>query len=312
MLNKSWKLITKPKPLERHTGAYFKKYNLLLFKLSPLYKFTISDSKLLWNLLNKNLVRNVGWLAQEQFTRFHIQPVRSELYSNSRFIEEKMVLDKDPKLTLLNTRTLQTLFATWWELSRSKNNQNFFIHGEFRNFFVSTNSRSSLDTLISAKNYYLRWLNSYNFLFNIFHASANIQMFSNKIFIEESLVFNWHFSSKNLKIFKYTQPLFLFKDILHGDETHSQLLNFFSQRTDLALVTDLNAHKRFLFYLKRNDIYTVGLVPANFSPWCVSHPIPVFSDSHVMQYYFIKFLFYIKAKAQNTTYLTTNDHWRRN
>lgn len=91
-------------------------------------------------------------------------------------------------------------------------------------------------------------------------------MVSNKLFMEESLVFNWQYSYKDYKMFKYVQPFFIFADIAHGSLVKSSLALMFLNKIDFTIVTDLNNHNKLTTYLQKNDIYTVGLIPNNYSP----------------------------------------------
>ena len=98
------------------------------------------------------------------------------------------------------------------------------------------------------------------------YGASNVQLLSNKSFVEESLVFNWHYSIKNYKLFKFIQPFFIFKDAVHGAIVHTSVFVMFLQRLDFAVVVDLNNHFKLLRYLQRYSLYTVGLVPTNYSP----------------------------------------------
>jgi hypothetical protein len=132
--------------------------------------------------------------------------------------------------------------------------------------FLSHSTDKSSASVVSARKYFARWVDSYNLLFNIFYSDASIQMLSNKLFMEESLVFNWQYSARNYKMFKFTQPYFMFKDFPHGGFIHSAVFSIFLQNIDLGIIVDMNNHKVFRGYLQRYGLYIVGLVPVSYSP----------------------------------------------
>lgn len=142
------------------------------------------------------------------------------------------------------------------------------------------------------------------------YGASNVQLLSNKSFVEESLVFNWHYSIKNYKLFKFIQPFFIFKDAVHGAIVHTSVFVMFLQRLDFAVVVDLNNHFKLLRYLQRYSLYTVGLVPTNYSPWVVSYPIPYFSDSSLSQLYFLKWVLHIDSSVRSAKHLETLTLWR--
>lgn len=163
--------------------------------------------------------------------------------------------------------------------------------------FMGSASSKPFNALISADRYYARWVDAYNLLFNLHYADAQVQAFSNKLFIEESLVYNWNQSYKDYKLFRYVQQFFIFRDLPHGSYTHSAIFTILLQKLDYALVIDLKNHRKLLGYLQKYSLYSLGLVPSNQSPWQLSYPIPMFSDSNLSQYYFIRWLFFVKSRA---------------
>jgi hypothetical protein len=175
--------------------------------------------------------------------------------------------------------------------------------------FVSDSANCKFNSVMSAKRYFARWVDSYNLLFNLFYADVQVQAFSNKLFIEESLVFNWSQSFMDYKVFKFTQPFFIFKDLPHGAYIHNTLFDILLQRLDIALVVDLKNHMKLLGYIQRYSLYSVGLIPVNYSPWKVSYPIPSFSDSNLSQYYFLRWLFFVKSHALSSKHTSTKARW---
>lgn len=213
------------------------------------------------------------------------------------------------KLFFKKSQDLKAFFNQSWEVFRPKGNILYVTHRNFRLFFLSSNETRLGSSLISAKKYFTKWVDSYNFLLNLFFLESNIQLLTNDNFIEESLTFNWHLNYKNYKLFRFIQPFFIFKDARHGAAVHSSIRSIFLQKLDYCIVADIKNHEKMLKYLKRYNLYMVGLVPVNYSPWQISYPIPTFSDSLVSQYYFLRWLFHLKGISDTTKYKSRTTVW---
>ena len=100
------------------------------------------------------------------------------------------------------------LFLQNWNTFRPKSMLIYRTNKDFRPLPLSDFTNKSRNSLVSAKRYFSRWLGAYNLLFDIFYVEAQIRLLSNKLFIEEALVFNWNYNLRNYKIFKYVQPFF--------------------------------------------------------------------------------------------------------
>jgi len=70
----------------------------------------------------------------------------------------------------------------------------------------------------------------------------------------------------NYKLFKYTQATIYFADSPYGEETKFGYERSYISKVDAALVTDVKTHQKNIFFLRTCNVYTVGLVPANYSP----------------------------------------------
>ena len=92
------------------------------------------------------------------------------------------------------------------------------------------------------------------------------QVLGSRFFIEESLVFNWQYSYKNYKLYKFVQPFILFSDTSHGEFIHDVVAKLLNQNLDFLIIIDLKSHDKLLKYLKRYHIFMIGLTPINYSP----------------------------------------------
>ena len=215
---------------------------------------------------------------------------------------------------LLRTKTKKRLwsnFLQYWTLTRPLGNEIFSFHRDFRLFFPAQSIQSKSIALLNPRYYYQRWLNAHNFLYNLLLVTNNYYSFSNKLFLEESLVTNQILSLKTHKLFRFVQPFFMLKDLPHGAYIHKALNNMLATDPDFLLISDLKNHEKVLTYLRKRNIYIIGLLPSNYNPWVVSYPIPTFSDSYLVQYYFLRWILSLQSETLQNSYLIKKNLWSR-
>ena len=185
---------------------------------------------------------------------------------------------------------------------RPKGNFHYSVHRDFRLFCMTPADKAGQNTLVNPRGYFQRWVASYNFLFNLFFVESFVQLMGNKLFLEETLVFNWHYSFKDYKIFRFVQPFLMFSDMPHGEFVHDVLTTLLDQQLDFMIIIDLQTHRKLLRYLKNYHVFMIGLTPINYSPWTVSYPIPTFADSHLSQFLFLKFILKLYSHAKSCSH----------
>lgn len=259
-------------------------------------------SALVWSRISELGTRRLGWLASKSFSKLRVA-VNSDLgfpSKRSRRIEQGRAWTSTSLIR--SEQDLWSLFAQSWSIMRPKHNLHYTTNRDFKLLFLTASAGAGHSALVSVKGYFKRWVSSYNFLFNLFYADSSAQLLSNKHFIEESLLFNWEYSFKNYKIFRLVQPFFVFSDVNHGGPVKTSVFNTFLQKLDFTVVVDLKNHNTFLKYLRGYNMYMIALVPNSCNPWGFSYPIPAFSDSWLIQLYFLKFLIQVKASSRSRKY----------
>ena len=305
MTRTSWLVINKPGSLNSNKTEWvviyltFLKLQLGTGRLTPL-SFNIS-----WSLIKLSEFRKVGWAATGVNQRYNIPVVKT--HTNLRLNSPKS--NHTSRIELCESKFLWNSFVGFWGSSRPKSNLQYCTNRDFKLLFVSHSSGNYATSIISARKYFSRWVDANNLLFNLFYSGALVQMLSSNIFMEETLVFNWQYSSRNYKLFKYVQPYFIFKDFTHGGSVHSSMLMLFMRSLDFCIVVDVNNHKKLQGYFQKYSLYTIALIPINYSPWDVSYPIPSFSDSKLSQFYFLRWLFSIRSSAESRKYQNVLDSW---
>jgi len=300
-----WQIVTSPKSKVTSTRTYFLWYLKILSVGTEKLLGHVNANASLWNSLYRQKIRSVGWLKRKIGSRSHpCYPAHT-----NRILSPTTPLKSNSKIRFNSHQHLWSFFLQSWSTFRPKGNPIYSTNRDFRLFFLAGSPEKSHVALISSKKYFARWLDSYNLMFNLFYVDPNVQLLTNKTFMEEALVFNWHLGIKDYKLFKFLQPFFTFKDVTHGATIHSIMRLVLLQKLDFTILVDLRNHKKTLQYLQSYGMYTIGLVPTNYSPWKVSYPIPTFSDSGASQYYFLRWLFYIRGKAGTSKYSLSISNW---
>ena len=224
----------------------------------------------------------------------------------------KLPLGKSYRSRPLRKHEQFALFSQFWQLSRPKSNSYAWTHRDFRHMGlkgVPHPSRTD-DLLVNASYFFSRWSDTHNLLFNLLYAAPIVQLLANKSMLEETLVFNWQYSIRDYKLFKFTQPFFAVQDGLHGESIHKSMHQLLRQRLDFAIIADLQNHLVLTNYFQRYNIVTVGLVPTSYSPWRVSFPVPSISDSNLVQLFFTKWVIAISASARTVRTSEKFQEWK--
>ena len=199
------------------------------------------------------------------------------------------------------------LFNLYLHFSNNTTNTFFVPHTNFKPLFIS--QTSSLTPFINISKLFTKWVNSYNFLLNIFFNKLNMFLFSNKIFKNEIISFNWSSSLLDYRLFKYSSPYFYMKDTNFGVPSSIIFKRFVKKGLNTTFVLDLKQHEKNLYFLKSINLHVIGLVPYSMNPWLVSYALPVASNNIFIQYFFIKTLLFIKQYSEVQLYNNLKSTW---
>ena len=293
-----------PKLKRRHE---FARITTILFRVLRSSNASSVLTQRIWNLLYSNSLRSLGW----SYSRQNLYTSASVIRSDSTLVNPSQPDNVASVPHIRWDHKLWRMFCSTWGVLRSKSNVHYLTHRDFKLFFLSASPRKSFQDLISASKYLAKWMDSYNLLFSLFRAEARTLLLANKLFLEESLVFNWGSGISSYKLFKYSQPFITYTDLSHGSFTQSVLNQVTAQELDLLLIADVKTRSKFMFHAQRNNIPSLGLIPVSYSPWSVSYPVPVFSDSKLVQLYFLRWLLSIKSYATASNYGSMCQVWQR-
>lgn len=223
---------------------------------------------------------------------------------NNTAIKNSKILYKynDFKQVRFNTSILKpmnnssSLFRVYTTLLTQNINSYQQIHPTQRLYFLLNTSMNTQTFNLSKLK--LKWNSIYNLLFNMFYYEIPLLTFATRIFRKELLSLNWTLNKTIISFWKYIEPSFyLVKNKIIRNE-YFLFSNLNKKGYHTALVFDILYHHKTLFTLKRNNFYTIGLVPTQFTLFSVNSAIPVNSNNVYMQLFFLRFVIFIKKQTK--------------
>jgi len=174
-------------------------------------------------------------------------------------------------------------------------NSNFNLNMNLRLFSIQ-NYNNKLIVFDTSK-FITRWKETYDLIFNIFFYNFNPIVLSSIFFKNETLALNWNYNFFDINIWKYYFPFFIFKL-----NNYNRRTSFFFQKIqtfniNFFFITDCLYHYKNLYYLKKNNYYTIGLVNGFLNPWLVSYPVITLFENFLVQFFFIKLLVLIQKNS---------------
>lgn len=282
---------------------YSQIYTLLLSNFRDLNKFdsfSLKQSLTSFNLYRKSHRHsNLSILNKPNFNRnASWNKPFDPLYSRSKI---------SSRINFFKPLQQVNLFNLYLYFSSQSNNIFFTPHANFQPLFISNSG--GISSFINVSKVYTKWVNSYNFLLNIFFSKLNMFLFSNRVFRNEILSFNWSCEIIDYKLFKFANPYFFMKDTNFGVPSSVIFKRFKKNNLNLTFILDLKFHEKNLAFFRRINMYTIALVPYNMNPWLVSYSFPVSSNNIFIQYFFIKLLLFVRQYAELQLYNTLKSKW---
>ena len=208
--------------------------------------------------------------------------------------------------SLVGTETLK-LFQLFLKLSHS---QPFFYskqHYIYRLLFSNLNPNELVYADLGKA--FSRWSSTHTLLTNLFYYNIKIISFGSKLLINEILSLNWKLATPNLLTHSSFDKSFFFSSAKTGPLYSKSFLRLSKFKIENSFIFDLNFHQRTIFFLRRYNFFTMGLVASTQNPWVVDYPIPVSISNILTQYYFIKLFLYTFSTAKHLYFLNCKSLW---
>ena len=206
-----------------------------------------------------------------------------------------------------STRATVTLFTQWFKLnSTTHSNFNKNLNSPLQNLILPVRFQSQC---FNVKALFSRWLSTFHLLYTLFTHKTNITIFSNAVFMDEVNTLNYFQLNVDYRLFSRVQPSFYFSEPSYGLESLLVFTKLLRTQLDTTVITDVNCHKKTLFYLQSINSYTIGLVPGNYNQWVFSYPIPTTLESFLPQYFFLKWFHLTQQLAARDTAFNYESYW---
>ena len=229
--------------------------------------------------------------------------VNSKIYFQTpRFLRSNQAKFSNP-----NTFSFYNLFLIYIQYT-TLNSQQFFVpHTNFKYMFLFAQNKTN--SYLNLTKVYVKWVNTSNFIINLFLIQSHILVFTVKTLKNEALSFNWSSNVLNYNLFKYASPIFFNKDASFGTTSTLIFKKFNQNNLHTVFLTDVKYHEKNLHYFKKFHITTIGLISYNLNPWLVTYAIPTSNNSLFIQYFFLKLLIYFRQCSLQTKYNSYKTLW---
>lgn len=294
---------------------FLKKFKILNLKLK---KFSFSQNILAQRDSLKTMFDKNKFFPTIEFSA--LIPLKT-LKSNLETAHEEYLYDTDDVLTL-DSAQLLPIFKSANGLIRffmfklfSLFNQSFAISIFTGNAFFSFYSIFSIGKKILILNYKFlltRWLISYDFLFNLSYFKITKLFFTAPLFKQQNLALNWETNSWTLELWAYFRLMFIFKDPQYSPKINFFFSQLYIRNINCAVISDIIYHTKNVFYLKKNDYFTVGLLNITENPFLLDYPIIAHFRNHLIQMFFLKFIIFIERQSQFNRFIYWQQIWFNN
>jgi len=180
-------------------------------------------------------------------------------------------------------------------------------HPSWTPFFIQ-NNHSNLVYLNLGK-FFTRWRRLYYLLFNVFFFKLRMLYFGNIFFKKEISALNWNSSTHIKSTWRYISPFLFLKPIKIFNQGWLIFYKFRLEGYNLAFVVDINFHKKTSYYIQRSGMFSIGLVPINYSINSLDISIPTSSDSLHTQLFFINFISLVRKSVEQYKFHQVKSQW---
>lgn len=229
-------------------------------------------------------------------TQIEYQIRNNYIFPNTTSFKETVSTINQALVPALNyEKKFHFLYVLFFMFSYATYDSKFAINHQFNMWGVIGLKKNLI--LLNLNKVISRWLNTYDFLINMYYYKLTSLVFSSPIFKKEALALNWHYSTWDAHFWKYYSPFFILQANKYHQKTHFFFSKLYEFDISYFIITDCSYHLKNLFYFKKNNYYTLGLVNANNDPKLVCYPIISFFESYLTQSLFFKFLIYSNKYA---------------
>lgn len=241
----------------------------------------------------------------------HKSNIKSNFFDKTKFFNNTKNLQLvftnkiifNSKNTFINDKLINLYFLFNYSLF----NSNFGTNSTLKLFSIHNYNNKLI--LFDSSKFLLRWKELYDLIFNIFFYKFNPLVFSSIFFKNETLALNWNYNFFEINLWKYYFPFFIFKLNNYNRKASFFFEKIKNNNISFFFVTDCSYHYKNLYYLKKNNCYTVGLINVFLNPWLVSFPIITLFENFLVQLFFLKLIIFIQKNCLFLQYVFFKQKW---
>jgi hypothetical protein len=219
-------------------------------------------------------------------------------------VEKLFTSKKVAEFSKLSSPTLK-LFFTHLVWSHLLTEALYRVHPFNKFYFISTQVNSSTPSL-NLTSLFFRWQHASKFLYSLLYSQSTLYLFSHRNLEVETTSLNFNLVSLDKRLRANLPHFFIHRESPYSYLTSFIFLKLSYKSTLTAFILDINFFKKSLFFLKKSNFYTIGLLPYSVSPWSLHYPILVATSTILTQYFFLKYLtlLYQSSKSDYYNHLT--------
>lgn len=250
---------------------------------------------------------------KNNFDRIKINFIKSNFkehgYTNS---VNKNLFSSLPQTTQTKTykfanNFLHKNFKTYLRINTFSNNPTFQVNSSFKPYYIGSAKGGS--TIFNVSKLFNKWKLSYYLFFNLFYYKIKFLTFTPSFFKKEVLALTWKDVKQVSFLWRYIKPFLVYKQNKINDDGEFIFRKLKFLGFNMACVSDVSYHSKTIYYLKRLNFYTLGLVPTIYHKNTLDFALPTSNSDLVSQLFFIRTLLVVKRIALNQQFIVTKNYW---
>jgi hypothetical protein len=261
------------------------------WKISVNFNSIIKDVKFLQfrkNLLNFKKVNNPNF---KQLNKFSIPSFKKSANTKSSYTNHKTF----------------TLYKIFLNTSILPTKNSFKVHPSTKSFFLNYSKLSV--NIFNINKLFNRWQDFYYLILNIFFYNLPLVTFGTSVFKNELLSLNWFLNEKLKQHWRYVRPYIFTKENKINDEYTNIFSSLKLKGLTLSFVINVDYHKKTIYYLKRFNFFTIGVVPVTSNLLSVDFALPSSCESMSSHLFFIRTILYIKKLSEKNKFDIYQKSW---
>jgi hypothetical protein len=198
-------------------------------------------------------------------------------------------------------RTITTTFHTFLRAGASVPQSIIETHRSFRSIYLGRSGGwgTAFHSIAQLRGV---WVLFYSLLYHLTYHNIQSLMFAPPSFHREVLALNWEMATNLKGMWRFVRPFMTLRASQFLDKTDYVFTRIRMSGVSLAIVSDIQYHKRTLHHLKSNGYFTLGLVPISSSRYLVDCALPISNQGSVAQLFFLRFIIRMRREALTRRY----------